>query len=101
MVKYLKALSIQETLKQGSILHTQQLKKNKDMYKRDLSKPLASTFGDPPKKKKSFGVLKSDANKPKKSGPKMEPGKKPFTKNGITYTWDRKNSVYMGDLKGR
>ena len=40
------------------------------MYKRDLSKPLASTFGDPPKKKKSFGVLKSDTNKPKKAGPK-------------------------------
>jgi len=71
------------------------------MYKRDLSKPLASTFGDSPKKKKSFGVLKSDGNKPKKSGPKMEPGKKPFTKNGITYTWDRKNSVYRGDLKAR
>jgi len=46
-------------------------------------------------KSKSFGVLKSDANK---TGPKMEEGKKPFTKNGITYTWDRKNSVWMGDL---
>jgi hypothetical protein len=33
-------------------------------YKRDLGKPLAPTFGDP-KKKKSFGVLKSDANKAK------------------------------------
>ena len=66
-------------------------------YKRDLGKPLAPTFGDP-KKKKSFGVLKSDANKPKKAGPKMEPGKKPFTKNGVTYTWDRKHSTWRGDL---
>jgi len=48
-------------------------------------------------KSKSFGVLKSDANK---TGPKMEEGKKPFTKNGITYTWDRKNSVWRGDVKG-
>ena len=45
-------------------------------------------------KSKSFGVLKSDTNK---SGPKMEPGKEPYTKNGITYTWDRKNSVWRGD----
>ena len=66
--------------------------------KRDLGKPLASTYGDPVKKKKSFGVLKSDANKPKKVGPKMEPGKKPFTKNGVTYTWDRKHSTWRGDL---
>ena len=65
---------------------------------RDLGKPLASTYGDPVKKKKSFGVLKSDANKPKKAGPKMEPGKKPFTKNGVTYTWDRKHSTWRGDL---
>ena len=68
--------------------------------KRDLSKPLAPTFGDPVKKQKSFGVLKSDANKPKKSGPKME-NKPTFTENGITYKWDRKYSVYMGDLKAR
>ena len=68
--------------------------------KRDLSKPLASTYGDPVKKKKSFGVLKSDANKPKKAGPKME-NKPTFTENGITYKWDRKNSVYRGDLKAR
>ena len=66
--------------------------------KRDLGKPLASTYGDPVKKKKSFGVLKSDANKPNKDGPKMEPGKKPFTKNGVTYTWDRKHSTWRGDL---
>ena len=65
--------------------------------KRDLGKPLASTYGDPVKKKKSFGVLKSDANKPKKAGPKME-NKPTFTENGITYKWDRKQSVYMGDL---
>jgi hypothetical protein len=64
-------------------------------YKRDLGKPLASTYGDPVKKKKSFGVLKSDT---KKAGPKMEPGKKPFTKNGVTYTWDRKHSTWRGDL---
>jgi hypothetical protein len=70
-------------------------------YKRDLGKPLADTPQDKVKKQKSFGVLKSDANKRKKSGPKMEPGKKPFTKNGITYKWDRKNSVYRGDLKAR
>ena len=62
---------------------------------RDLSKPLASTYGDPVKKKKSFGVLKSDT---KKAGPKMESGKKPFTKNGVTYTWDRKHSTWRGDL---
>ena len=68
-------------------------------YKRDLGKPLAPTFGDP-KKKKSFGVLKSDANKRKKAGPKME-NKPTFTENGITYKWDRKYSVYMGDLKAR
>ena len=65
--------------------------------KRDLGKPLASTYGDPVKKKKSFGVLKSDANKPKKAGPKME-NKPTFTENGITYKWDRKQSVYRGDL---
>ena len=69
-------------------------------YKRDLGKPLASTYGDPVKKKKSFGVLKSDANKPKKAGPKLE-NKPPFSKNGINYTWDRKQGVYLGDLKGR
>ena len=45
-------------------------------------------------KSKSVGVLKSDTNK---DGPKMEPGKKPYTKNGINYTWDRKNSVWRGD----
>lgn len=67
---------------------------------RDLSKPLAPTFGDPPKKKKSFGVLKSDTNKAKKVGPKME-NNPTFTENGITYKWDRKTSVYRGDLKGR
>ena len=61
--------------------------------KRDLGKPLASTYVDPVKK--SFGVLKSDT---KKAGPKMEPGKKPFTKNGVTYTWDRKHSTWRGDL---
>lgn len=69
------------------------------IYKRDLGKPLASTFGDPPKKQKSFGVLKSDANKPKKAGPKML-NRPTFTENGITYTWDRKQGVYLGDLKG-
>ena len=46
-------------------------------------------------KSKSFGVLKSDANK---TGPKMEEGKEPYTKNGVLYTWDRKNSVWRGDL---
>ena len=66
-------------------------------YKRDLGKPLASTYGDPVKKQKSFGVLKSDANKPKKAGPKLEK-KPPFSKNGINYTWDRKQGVYVGDL---
>ena len=66
-------------------------------YKRDLGKPLASTYGDPVKKQKSFGVLKSDANKPKKAGPKLE-NKPPFSKNGINYTWDRKQGVYVGDL---
>ena len=71
-----------------------------DSYKRNLGKPLASTYGDPVKKKKSFGVLKSDANKRKKAGPKME-SKPTFTENGITYKWDRKNSVYRGDLKAR
>ena len=45
-------------------------------------------------KSKSVGVLKSDTNK---AGPKMEPGKEPYTKNGINYTWDRKNSVWRGD----
>ena len=45
-------------------------------------------------KSKSLGVLKSDTNK---AGPKMEEGKEPYTKNGITYTWDRKNSVWRGD----
>lgn len=48
-------------------------------------------------KSKSVGVLKSDTNK---AGPKMEPGKEPYTKNGVTYTWDRKNSVWRGDVKG-
>ena len=48
-------------------------------------------------KSKSFGVLKSDTNK---AGPNMEPGKEPYTKNGVTYTWDRKNSVWRGDVKG-
>ena len=48
-------------------------------------------------KSKSVGVLKSDTNK---AGPKMEPGKEPYTKNGVTYTWDRKNSVWIGDVKG-
>ena len=48
-------------------------------------------------KSKSVGVLKSDTNK---DGPKMEPGKEPYTKNGVTYTWDRKNSVWRGDVKG-
>ena len=48
-------------------------------------------------KSKSVGVLKSDTNK---AGPKMEPGKEPYTKNGINYTWDRKNSVWRGDVKG-
>tara|TARA_R110001599_G_scaffold241089_2_gene440665 strand:+ start:1861 stop:2061 length:201 start_codon:yes stop_codon:yes gene_type:complete len=62
-------------------------------YKRDLSKPLASTYGDPP--------FTSKTKKPKTKfiGPKMEPGKKPFTKNGITYTWDRKHSTWRGNLK--
>jgi len=45
-------------------------------------------------KSKSVGVLKSDTNK---AGPKMESGKEPYTKNGINYTWDRKNSVWRGD----
>ena len=45
-------------------------------------------------KSKSLGVLKSDTNK---VGPKMEEGKEPYTENGITYTWDRKNSVWRGD----
>lgn len=48
-------------------------------------------------KSKSFGVLKSDANKAKKAGPKLE-NKPPFSKNGINYTWDRKQGVYVGDL---
>jgi hypothetical protein len=48
-------------------------------------------------KAKSFGVLKSDANK---VGPKKEAGKEPYTKNGVLYTWDRKNSVWRGDVKG-
>jgi len=48
-------------------------------------------------KSKSFGVLKSDANKDKKAGPKLE-NKPPFSKNGINYTWDRKQGVYVGDL---
>ena len=34
-------------------------------YKRDLSKPLAETPQESSKKQSSFGVLKSDANKPK------------------------------------
>ena len=45
-------------------------------------------------KAKSFGVLKSDANK---VGPKKEEGKEPYSKNGVNYTWDRKNSVWRGD----
>tara|TARA_R110000823_G_scaffold47703_3_gene121466 strand:+ start:357 stop:548 length:192 start_codon:yes stop_codon:yes gene_type:complete len=61
---------------------------------RDLSKPLASTYGDPKKKTKSLGVLKSDTNK---AGPKMQ-NNKPFSRNGINYVWDRKESVYRGDL---
>jgi len=48
-------------------------------------------------KAKSTGVLKSDTNK---AGPKMEPGKEPYTENGVLYTWDRKNSVWRGDVKG-
>jgi len=48
-------------------------------------------------KSKSFGVLKSDANKAKKAGPKLE-NKPPYSKNGINYTWDRKQGVYVGDL---
>lgn len=48
-------------------------------------------------KSKSFGVLKSDANKAKKAGPKLE-DKPPYSKNGINYTWDRKQGVYVGDL---
>jgi hypothetical protein len=69
-------------------------------YKRDLGKPLAETPQETPKKQASFGVLKSDANKPKKAGPKMQ-NKPTFTENGITYTWDRKNSVYRGNLGGK
>ena len=45
-------------------------------------------------KSKSFGVLKSDANK---AGPKLE-NKPPYSRNGINYTWDRKQGVYVGDL---
>tara|TARA_R110000765_G_scaffold43186_2_gene90675 strand:- start:420 stop:1565 length:1146 start_codon:yes stop_codon:yes gene_type:complete len=48
-------------------------------------------------KSKSFGVLKSDANKAKKAGPKLE-NKPPYSRNGINYTWDRKQGVYVGDL---
>ena len=69
------------------------------IYKRDLGKPLADTPQDKVKKQKSFGVLKSDANKPKKAGPKML-NRPTFKENGITYTWDRKQGVYLGDLKG-
>ncbi len=69
-------------------------------YKRDLGKPLAETPQETPKKQSSFGVLKSDANKPKMTGPKMQ-NKPTFTENGITSTWDRKNSVYRGNLGGK
>ena len=48
-------------------------------------------------KSKSFGVLKSDANKAKKAGPKLE-NKPPYSRNGINYTWNRKQGVYLGDL---
>ena len=48
-------------------------------------------------KSKSFGVLKSDANKAKKEGPELE-NKPPYSRNGINYTWDRKQGVYVGDL---
>ena len=52
-------------------------------YKRDLGKPLADTPQDKVKKQKSFGVLKSDVNKPKKAGPKML-NRPTFKENGIT-----------------
>ena len=69
-------------------------RKNKAMYGAKVKAVKKAQEGGKVKSK-SFGVLKSDANK---TGPKMEEGKKPFTKNGITYTWDRKNSVWRGDL---
>ena len=61
---------------------------------RDLKNPLGGSSFDPPIKKKSIGVLKSDT---KKEGPKLE-NKQPFSENGINYVWDRKHSVYRGDL---
>jgi hypothetical protein len=59
-------------------------------YKRDLSKPLASTFGDPPKKKKSFGVLKSDTNKAKD---KPLVGPKPLDKVKVKKIKDKINRL--------
>lgn len=59
-------------------------------YKRDLGKPLAPTFGDPPKKNKSFGVLKSDANKAKD---KPLVGPKPLDKVKVKKIKDKINRL--------
>ncbi len=59
-------------------------------YKRDLGKPLASTFGDPPKNQKSFGVLKSDANKVKD---KSLTGPKPLDKVKVKKIKDKINRL--------
>jgi len=69
-------------------------RKNKAMYGAKVKAVKKAQEGGKVKSK-SFGVLKSDANK---TGPKMEEGKEPYTKNGVLYTWDRKNSVWRGDL---
>jgi len=68
-------------------------RKNKAMYGAKV-KAVKKAQEGAKVKAKSFGVLKSDT---KMIGPKME-DKRPFSKNGINYTWDRKNSVWMGDL---
>ncbi len=68
-------------------------RKNKAMYGAKVKAVKKAQEGGKVKSK-SVGVLKSDTNK---DGPKMEPGKESYTKNGINYTWDRKNSVWRGD----
>jgi len=68
-------------------------RKNKAMYGAKV-KAVKKAQEGAKVKAKSFGVLKSDTEM---TGPKME-DKRPFSKNGINYTWDRKNSVWIGDL---
>ena len=45
--------------------------------------------------KNSVGVKPGDVNK---IGPKNDPDKRPYTENGITYTYDPKSGNWLGDL---